>query len=129
MIFHALGKNKNAYSNFFEITTCAIESTKLIKAHENKIDKMLAVERLYVNDIQELKKALEEEKETQVSLEKKLESFEELNNEITAKLTKERDHAIAMVNVLKKEKIEFGVVHAKLLESHDQLQIDRKSVV
>ena len=24
---------------------------------------------------------------------------------------------------LKKEKIEFGVVHAKLLESHDQLQI------
>ena len=38
-------------------------------------------------------------------------------------LTKERDHALAMVKVLKKENIEFGAGHAKLLESHDQLQI------
>ena len=65
---------------------------------------MLVVERLYVNDVQELKEALEEEEETRVSLEEKLESIEELNNEITAKLTKERDHALSMVKVLKKRK-------------------------
>ena len=37
---------------------------------------------------------LEEEQDTRASLEEKLESFEELNNEIIANLTKERDHAI-----------------------------------
>ena len=39
MIFHALGKNKNAYSNFFEIMTCAIESTKLIRSMRTKLIK------------------------------------------------------------------------------------------
>ena len=58
-----------------------------------------------------LSQALEEE-ETRVSLEEKLKSIEELNNEIIAKLTKERDHSLAMVKVLKKEKIESGAVHA-----------------
>ena len=38
-------------------------------------------------------------------------------------LTKERDLALSKVKVLKPEKFEFEVVHARLLESHDQLQI------
>ena len=42
-----------------------------------------------------LEGALEEEQETRVSLEEKLESIEESHNEIIAKLIKERDHAIA----------------------------------
>ena len=34
MVFHALRMNENACSNFFEIMTCAIESTKQIgRAH------------------------------------------------------------------------------------------------
>ena len=62
MVYHYLGKNQNAYSNFLEIMTCAIESTKLIKEHENKIDKMGALEREYANDIASVKEALEDRK-------------------------------------------------------------------
>jgi hypothetical protein len=58
LVFYALHNNKNDLPNFFEIMSCAIESTKLIEMKENKIDKMLALERVYVNDIQDLKKAL-----------------------------------------------------------------------
>ena len=39
MVFHALRKNKDACSNFFEIMTCAIESKKLIKEHEKPLIK------------------------------------------------------------------------------------------
>jgi hypothetical protein len=58
LVFYALRNNKNVLPNFFEIMSCAIESTKLIEMKENKIDKMLALEHVYVNDIQDLKKAL-----------------------------------------------------------------------
>jgi hypothetical protein len=56
-----LRNNKNVLPNFFEIMSCAIEGTKLIDMKENKIDKISALEREYVNDIQDLEDALEEE--------------------------------------------------------------------
>ena len=96
-----------------------------------------------IEDIERREKALEEEQTTK-------ESIEESHNEIIAKLIKERDNANAKYKVLKKEKVEFGVGNARLIEdiesrdkahkalesehsvlikSHDQLQTDRKSVV
>jgi hypothetical protein len=89
MVFYALRNNKNVLPTFFKIMSCAIESTKLIDMKENEIDKMLALECEYVNDIQDLKDALEEEQELQVSIEEKLESTEESHNEIIVELTKE----------------------------------------
>jgi hypothetical protein len=59
---------------------------------------MLALEHEYVNVIRDLKDALEEEQELWVSLEEKLESIEESHNKIIAKLTKERDIALAKLS-------------------------------
>jgi hypothetical protein len=39
-----------------------------------------------------------------------------------SKLTKERDHALAMVKLLKKEKVEFGVGHNDLREKFEKLE-------
>ena len=50
-----------------------------------------------------LEDALEEERGTRASLEKKLESIEESQNEIIAKIIKERDHAHAKYKVFKME--------------------------
>jgi hypothetical protein len=63
MVFYALRNNKNVLPTFFEIMSCVIESTKLIDMKENKIDKMLGLERQYVNEIQDLKDALEEDQD------------------------------------------------------------------
>jgi hypothetical protein len=59
---------------------------------------MLALEHEYVNDIQDLKDALEEVQELRVSLEEKLESIEESHNKIIAKLTKECYIALAKLS-------------------------------
>ena len=75
---------------------------KLIKKHENTIDKMGARERGYADKIGSLPQALEEEGETRVSLEEKLESIEESHNEIISNLIKEHDHVVTKNKVLKK---------------------------
>ena len=107
-------------------------------------DEKCKIEREDAIEIASLKNELEEEHELRVSLEEKLESLEETHNESMSKLIKNHDHAIAKYKVLKKEKVEFGVVHAqlsvdfenlnkahkaleselsKLTKSHEQLQI------
>jgi hypothetical protein len=98
VVFYALHNNKNVLPNLFEIMSYAIESTKLIEMKENEIDKMLSLEREYVNDIQHLKDALEEEKELRVSLEEKLELIEESHNKIIFKLTKECGIGLAILS-------------------------------
>ena len=45
----------------------------------------------------------EEEEETRVSLEERLESMEESHEEIVTKLVKERDNAVTKAKKLKKE--------------------------
>ena len=117
MVLHALRKAKIACSNFVEILASAIASKKLLEEQEETIDMLQTNEREAANEIGALSQALEESGS----------SSEESYNIAISSLTKERDHALAMVKVLKKEKVEFGAGHAKLLESHDQLQIDRKS--
>jgi hypothetical protein len=51
VVFDALHNNKNVLPNLFEIMSCAIESTKLIEMKEDKMDKMIALEHEYDNDI------------------------------------------------------------------------------
>ena len=65
--------------------------------------KKCQIEREDSLEIASLKNALEEDQETIASLEEKLETLEEPQDEI-AKLTKERDLARAKLKVLKKEK-------------------------
>ena len=64
-----------------------------------------------------LEDSLEEEQESRSSLEEKLESIEESNNEIIAKIIKERDHANAKYKVTKKENASFREELAKLSSS------------
>jgi hypothetical protein len=98
VVFDALHNHKNVLPNFFEIMSCAIESTKLIEMKEAQINKMFSLKHEYANDIHDLKCALEDEQELQVSLEEKLESIEESCNEIISKLTKEHDLALAKLS-------------------------------
>ena len=63
-----------------------------------------------------------------MSLEEKLESLDESNDLIIAKIIKERDHAIAKYKVLKKEKVEFGVGNARLVEDIERLDKAHKAL-
>ena len=54
--------------------------------------------------IASLNVSLEEEHEYRVSLVERLESLDDTNDEIIAKILKERDHAISKYKVIKKEK-------------------------
>ena len=97
LVFHALRKNKIACSNFVEILASAIESKKLLEEQEETIDMLQKNEREAADEIGALSQALEESGS----------SSEESYNIAISNLTKERDHALAMVKVLKKEKIKF----------------------
>jgi hypothetical protein len=68
-----------------------------------------------------LKDSLEGEEEERATLEEKLDSIEESNNEVISKLIKERDHARAKEKVLKREKIEVGVGHDELVKDLEDL--------
>ncbi|KAK1650265.1 hypothetical protein QYE76_068070 [Lolium multiflorum] len=127
-VFKVLYKDKIASSHFFEILTTAIESQKLIWMHENTIDKKGALEREYANDVASLKNDLEEEQDTVASLEEQLETLEVSQNEIFAKLTKERDHAKAQLKLLKNEKSKVGVGHDKLVKDLDDLDKAHKAL-
>jgi hypothetical protein len=61
MFFHAICKNKIACSYFYKIWAIATESNKIIEEHDNTIFKIQGHARDYVNEIADLKEALEEE--------------------------------------------------------------------
>jgi predicted RNase H-like nuclease (RuvC/YqgF family) len=61
-------------------------------------------EREPADEIGSLSQALEEEQEPREALEESLSSLEETHNEALSNLTKERDYAIALYNMLKKGK-------------------------
>jgi hypothetical protein len=93
-----------------------------------KLDEQMRLEKEYANDIASLKDSLEGEEEERATLEEKLDSIEESNNEVISELTKERDHARAKVKVLKKEKTKFGVGHDKLVKDLDDLDKAHKAL-
>jgi hypothetical protein len=80
------------------------------------------LERLAADDIGSLSIELEEEQNLRASLEEKLLGLEESHNLNLSKLTKEHDHALAMVKLLKKEKVEFDVGHNDLHEKFEKLE-------
>ena len=94
MFFMLFVKNKISCSNFAEILASAIESKKLHEEQEETIDMLQKNERDTAIDIYSLSQALEENGS----------SSEESYNLDISNLTKERDHALAMVKVLKKMK-------------------------
>jgi hypothetical protein len=86
-----------------------------------QLDEQRRLEKEYVHEIASLKDYLKEEEEERATLEELPDSIEETNNELITKLTKERDHAHAKVKVLKKDKVEFGVGHDKLVKDLEDL--------
>ena len=97
--------HKIASSKFFEIMSTFVEHVETIKALEISLDECYSLERVYADEIAELKVALDEEQGTRVSLEEKLDSIEESHNDIIYKLIKERDHVIAKNKVLKMKRL------------------------
>ncbi|KAK1612453.1 hypothetical protein QYE76_036126 [Lolium multiflorum] len=93
---------------------------------DDTLDKKCQIEREDSLEIAALKNALEEGQETIASLEERLETLEEPQDEI-AKLTKERDLARAKVKVFKKENAKFGVDHEKLVKDLDELDKAHKA--
>jgi prefoldin subunit 5 len=93
-----------------------------------KLGEQRRLEKEYVHEIASLKESLEGEEDEQATLEEKFDSIEETNNEVIDKLIKERDHACAKVKVLKKEKVEFGVGHDKLVKDLEDLDKAHKAL-
>src|SRR3954467_4626851 len=82
----------------------------------------------HIIELEALNNALEEEQETRMSLELKLEGLDEANEIIVNRLIKERDHAIAKYKRATKDKIDFGVVHEKLVEDFSLLNKAHKAL-
>jgi hypothetical protein len=107
---------------YFETLMC-----QLGDAHDT-IKEKEEFERLAANDIGSLSIELEEEQNLRASLEEKLLGLEESHNLNLSKLTKERDHALAMVKLLKKEKVEFDVGHNDFREKFEKLEDANKAL-
>ncbi|KAK1620012.1 hypothetical protein QYE76_025529, partial [Lolium multiflorum] len=78
-------------------------------------------------EIAALKNVVGQGRETIASLEERLETLEEPQDQIN-KLTKARDLARAKAKVLKKEKAKFGVGHEKLVKDLDELDKAHKAL-
>jgi hypothetical protein len=101
---------------YFETLMCQLDDARdTIKEKEE-------FERLATDDIGSLSIELEEEQNLRASLEEKLLGLEESHNLNLSKLTIEHDHALAMVKLLQKEKVEFDVGHNDLREKFEKLE-------
>ena len=100
IVLHALSTNKIARENFLEIMSTFIHRKLTIDLLESQIDQKYKIEREDAMEKASLENALVEEQELRVSLEEKLESLDESNDLIVAKIIKERDHALAKYKVL-----------------------------
>jgi hypothetical protein len=79
------------------------------------------LERGAANGIASLTQDHEEEQNLRMSLETSVINLEVSNNAIISQLTKDRDNALALVGVLKKEKLSLDVDHTKLLKELETL--------
>ena len=94
----------------------------------NLIELKEGFERENADEISTLSCALEEEQALRISLEESIIALNESHNLNVSKLVKERDHALALSNLLKKEKVEFGVGHGRLTEELDELNKAHKAL-
>ena len=86
------------------------------------------LERDAADEIASLSQALLEEQNLRVNVEDTMDALLESHNLNIASLIKERDHARALVKVLKIEKAEFDVGHARLLEDLENLDKAHKAL-
>ena len=86
------------------------------------------LEREYASDIAALTSALEEEQEHRASLEERLESLDETNDEIIAKVIKDKELFIAKYKLMKKEKAEFVAANVRLQGEFEQLDKAHKAL-
>ena len=128
MILKALPSNNSAQANLFEIMSTLIERGETIEALKASLEEKGKIERDDAMEKATLEDALEEEQETRASLEEKLENIEESHDAIIAKLIEERDHAISKYKMLKKEKVEFGVGNARLIEDIERRDKAQKAL-
>jgi len=109
-----------------EILTIALDSKELINEYEDTIEKMEGHAREYANEIADLSHALEEEQDRRATLEETHSSLEESYNLNVYKLRK--DIALALANDLKTKNDELVVGNARLLEDHEKLEKEFKSL-
>jgi hypothetical protein len=107
---------------YVEALMCQLGEAKYLLI-ENK-----RFEREATDDIGNLSLALEDEQNDRVSLEEKLVELKESHNLNISKLTKEHDHALAMIKVLKKDKIKFYLGHVGLHEKFEKLEEAHKAL-
>ena len=86
------------------------------------------LEREYASDIAALTSALEEEQEHRACLEERLESLDEINHEIVAKIIKDKELFIAKYKLMKKEKAEFVVANVRLQGEFEKLEKAHKAL-
>ena len=72
--------------------------------------------------VESLTASLEEESEYRTSLEERLESLDDNNNEIISKIITDRDLVFTKYKVIKKEKVEFVAANARLVEEKEKLE-------
>ncbi|KAK1686022.1 hypothetical protein QYE76_046870 [Lolium multiflorum] len=96
-------------------------------AAQDLLEEKERFEREAADEIASLTQAHEEEHNLRISLEASVLNLAVSNNVIISQLTKDRDHALALVGVLKKEKLSLGVDQTKLLEELETLTKDYKS--
>ena len=82
----------------------------------------------YADEICVLSQEIEKEHELRRALEESHLGLEESYNLDVSKLRKDRDHALALAKVLKNEKVELGVGHARLCEDLEKLTKEHKAL-
>jgi archaellum component FlaC len=114
--------------HFEALLTQLGEANERLEEQEETIEALQAIEREAANEIASLSQTLEEEQELRATLEDSVSSLEETFNIDLAKLTKDRDHALAMNKVLNNEKVEFDLGHARLVEDLEKLEKAHKAL-
>ena len=105
------------------------EACYIIYERYDSISEMFGHAREAAMEVATLTDDLEEEQSKRVTLEDKYIAHEESFNLNISKLFKERDHALALTNVLKKEKLEFGVGHDRLNEGFEKLKKEHEALL
>jgi chromosome segregation ATPase len=90
------------------------EANDIIESHEETITNLQGHSHDYADEIADLSIALEEERGLRLAL-------EESHNVDLAQLKKDLEHAQVLTRVLKSEKVDLGVGHARLKEEFELL--------
>ena len=105
-----------AQEHFEALLSRLSEAQDLLEEKEDTIFEMEGRERDAADEIAALSHALDEEQSKRVAIMESASGREESLNLAFSSITKEPDHALALVKVLKKEKVDVGVGHDKLLK-------------